>query len=72
MDKTIFVQGTKNTKFCDLSKKYCLKAGIQNKEPTYIINSRKIDSDENRTLVELGINSNAWIDVILTSEVIGA
>ena len=72
MDKTIFVQGTKNTKFCDLSKKFCLKAGIQNKEPTYIINSRKTDSDENKTLEELGIRNNTRIEVFFGYEVIGA
>jgi hypothetical protein len=70
--KPIFVQGTKNTKFCDLSKKFCLKADIKDKIPVYIIISKRIESDETRTLAELGIYRDIRIEVVLTSEVIGA
>ena len=70
--KIIDVAATKNTKFCDLNERFLIKAGFSGREPAFIINSRKIESTEDRTLAELNINSRTRIEVVFTSEVIGA
>ena len=70
--KIIDVAATKNTKFCDLNERFLIKAGFSGREPTFIINSRRIDSTDHRTLAELNINSRTKIEVVFTSEVIGA
>ena len=57
---------------CDLAKSFCNKGGYVNKDPTFIINSKRIESTETKTLKELNINNQARIDVVFTSEVIGA
>jgi len=66
------VAATKNTKFCDLSKRFLNKAGFLDKNPVFIINSRKIESNDTKTLKELRINSSTRIEVVSTGEVIGA
>ena len=73
-DKKMIVQGTKNTKFSELSSKFCLKAGIREDThtPTYIFHSKLIEFNDNRTLDQLGFYNNLRIDVILTTEIIGA
>ena len=70
--KIIDVAATKNTKFCDLFKKFLAKADLQGRDPSFIINSSLIESDETRTLAELKINSRIRIEVIFKNEVIGA
>lgn len=70
--KIIDVAATKNTKFCDLNERFLIKAGFSDREPTFLINSRRIDSTDHRTLAELNINSRTKIEVVFTSEVIGA
>ena len=70
--KIIDVAAKKNTKFCDLNERFLIKAGFSGREPVFIINSRKIESTEDRTLAELNINSRTRIEVVFTSEVIGA
>ena len=57
---------------CDLAKSFCNKGGYVNKDPTFIINSKRIESTETKTLKELNINNQVRIDVVFTSEVIGA
>jgi len=52
--KKMIVQGTKNTKFSELSRKFCLIAGIREDTPTYILNSKRIEFNGNRTLDQLG------------------
>ena len=70
--KTISVQATSNTRMCDLAKSFCNKGGYVNKDPTFIINSKRIESTETKTLKELNIINQAKIEVIFSSEVIGA
>jgi hypothetical protein len=70
--KIIDVAATKNTKFCDLNERFLIKAGFSDKDPAFIINSRKIESTDHRTLAELNINSRTKIEVVFTSQVIGA
>lgn len=70
--KIIDVAAKKNTKFCDLNERFLIKAGFSGREPTFLINSRRIDSTDHRTLAELNINSRTRIEVVFTSEVIGA
>jgi hypothetical protein len=70
--KIIDVAATKNTKFCDLNERFLIKAGFSDKDPVFIINSRKIESTDHRTLAELNINSRTQIEVFFTSQVIGA
>ena len=70
--KTFTIQSTQDTKMCDLSVKFCNKAGFVGQTPTFIVNSRKIDSTEKKTLRELGIVNQSKIEVVFTSEVIGA
>ena len=70
--KIIDVAATKNTKFCDLNERFLIKAGFSGREPAFIINSRKIESTEDRTLAELNINSRTRIEVVFVGEVIGA
>ena len=70
--KIIDVAAKKNTKFCDLNERFLIKAGFSGREPTFIINSRRIDSTDHRTLAELNINSRTRIEVFFTSQVIGA
>ena len=69
--RTINVQTTKDTKFSELSKKYCLKAGVVDMHPTYIINSHLVKPTDNRTLDELYIHNNKRIEVVFESQVIG-
>ena len=51
-------------KFCDLSKRFCFKFDILDKEPKYLINNRMIHSNDNRTLAELNINNGMRIEVL--------
>jgi hypothetical protein len=71
-DKIIDVAAKKNTKFCDLNERFLIKAGFSGREPTFLINSRRIDSTDHRTLAELNINSRTRIEVVFVGEVIGA
>jgi len=70
--KFISLQESSKTRFCDLSKKYCLKAGIQDKTLVFLLRSRKIESNDTRTLAELEIKDQSKIEVVFTTEVIGA
>ena len=70
--KTFTIQSTQDTKMCDLSVSFCNKSGFVGQIPTFIVNSRKIDSTEKKTLRELGIVNQSKIEVVFTSEVIGA
>ena len=70
--KTFPVQATSNDRMCDVSKKFCNKGGFMDKDPAFIVNSKRIESNETKTLKELNINNQARIDVVFTSEVIGA
>ena len=57
---------------CDVAKSFCNKGGYENKDPALLINSKRIESTKTKTLRELNINNQARIDVVFTSEVIGA
>ena len=70
-DKTIICQGTKKTKFSELCKKFCDKAGIQDGTPTFLVNSMRVELDETRTLDQLRMYNNIRIDVVLISNIIG-
>ena len=69
----INIQATKNDKFCDVAKKFINKAVLENKVPSFLINTKKIEVDETKTLKELEIKSfQQRIDVIFSGEIIGA
>ena len=69
--RTIIVQGTKNTKFSELSKRFCLLADISDKSPRYLINSFIVHPTDNRTLAELNVSNQSKIDVVLEGQIIG-
>ena len=70
--KTVMVQATSNTRMCDVAKSFCNKGGYVDQDPTFIVNSKKIESTETKTLKELNINNQAKIEVVFTAQVIGA
>ena len=70
--KTFTVQATQDTRMCDLSVSFCNKSGNVGQIPTFIVNSRKIESTETKKLKELGIVNQSKIEVVFTSEVVGA
>jgi len=72
--KAINIQGTKYTKFSELSRKFCIKAGIREDTSRYryLFRSRLIEFNENITLDQLGLCNNFKIEVILTTDIIGA
>jgi len=71
-EKSITIQTTKETKFSELVKKFCLKIGCAIENPMFICNSQKIDSDERKTLEDLHIKFNSKINVVYTYQIIGA
>ena len=72
--QTINIHATKKDKFCDVAKKYINKAVIDNNRvPSFLINTKKYEVDETKTLEELEIkNFQQRIDVIFGSDIIGA
>ena len=70
--KKVMVQGQGSTVFSEISQKFSNKAGTLDKVPTFIYNSKKIESTDKRTLNELEIKDNGVIEVFYNSEVIGA
>jgi hypothetical protein len=70
--RTVMVQATENDKMCDVSKRFCNKGGYTDQDPTFIVNSKKIESTETKTLKELNIHNQARIEVVFTAQVIGA
>ena len=69
--KFINCQGTKKTKFSELCKKFCDKAGIQDRTPTFLVNSMRVELDETRTLDQLRIVDKSRIEVVFIHEIIG-
>ena len=70
--KKVMVQGQGSTLFSEISQRFSNKAGTPDKIPTFIYNSKKIESTDKRTLNELEIKDNGVIEVFYNSEVIGA
>jgi len=70
--KYITIQATKNSKFSELSEKLSIKLDVKDKAPTFLLNSRRIEANDSRTVSQLNLQNNAKIEVVLTSEVIGA
>ena len=66
------VQTTRETKFSDLSELFLNITGIREGVPVYLHNSHKIESTDCRTLAELKMDNQSKIEVIFSSEVIGA
>lgn len=60
----IYVQSTKNTKFCDLYKEFRIKANNPLLTPTFYFNNIKIESTETKTLTELNIGDKAIIKAV--------
>jgi len=57
---------------CYLSLKFCNKPAFPVQVLIFIVNSRKIDLIELKILKDLGLQNQAKIEVVFTSEVIGA
>jgi hypothetical protein len=70
--KIVNIQGTRKTKFSELYHKFCTKADVKDKIPTFLLNSRRIEPNDTRTIGELNLQNNSRIDVVLTADVIGA
>ena len=70
--KIVNIQGTRKTKFSELYQKFCTKADVKDKIPTFLLNSRRIEPNDTRTIGELNLQNNSRIDVVLTADVIGA
>ena len=71
--KIITYHEAKKTKFCDLSKKICIKAGIEEDSiPSFFYNSKFIESNNTSTLEELKILNQSKIEVVLRNKIIGA
>ena len=71
-NQLINIQATKKDKFCDIAKRYCNKALLGDRVPSFLYNSKKLERDETKTLEELEIKGNPRIDVIFNAEIIGA
>ena len=71
-NQLINIQATKKDKFCDIAKRYCNKALLGDRVPSFLYNSKKLERDESKTLEELEIKGNPRIDVIFNAEIIGA
>jgi len=69
--KTIYVQATRDTKFSELSKKFCLEADIRDKDLRYIINSIVVHPTCNRTLAELKITNLMRIEAYFQNQICG-
>ena len=53
--------------------RYCVKAGLQQKNPVFYFNGKKIvGEDKNKAIVEYGVPNLGVFDVVLTDYVIGA
>ena len=70
--RIVNVQATRNMTFSELSKKFCVKADEKEKVPSFLLNSSMIDANDKRTLAELRIQNNQRIEVVFTSDVVGA
>ena len=70
--KYITIQATRNSKFSELAEKLFIKLDVKDKVPTFLLNSRRIEANDSRTVSQLNLQNNAKIEVVLTSEVIGA
>ena len=70
--KYITIQATKNSKFSELSEKLSIKLDVKDKAPAFLLNSRRIEANDSRTVAQLNLQNNAKIEVVLTSDVIGA
>ena len=70
--KDITVQATKYTKFSEVVRKFFIKIGNLNINPIFISNSKRIDSDESKTLEELKLTSQSKINVAFAHELLGA
>jgi len=68
----IAVQAQKDSRFCEIATKFANKAGVLNKEMTFIIFSERVKKDCTKTLEELKLKNNNTIEVIYDAEVIGA
>ena len=70
--KDITIQATKYTKFNEVVKKFFIKIGNLNINPIFISNSKRIDSDDTRTLEELNLRNQSKINVAFAHELLGA
>jgi len=70
--RIINFQATYDTKIADLAKRFSAKAGNPDQVPTFFMNSRSIDINQDKTLRELNINNQSKIDVVFSAQVIGA
>ena len=70
--KFITIQATKNSKFSELTEKLSIKIDVKDKAPTFLLNSRRIEMNDPRTVGQLNLQNNSKIEVVLTADVIGA
>ena len=70
--RTISLQASQDTKIGDLAKRFAAKFGQPDLVPTFFMNSMSIDITKDKTLKDLNIKNQTKIDVVFTSQVIGA
>ena len=70
--KFILIQATRNSKFSELTEKLSNKLDVKDKAPTFLLNSRRIEMNDPRTVGQLNLQNNSKIEVVLTADVIGA
>ena len=68
----IAIQAKKDARFCEVATKFANKAGVLDKEISFIIFSESVKKDCTKTLEELKLKNNNTIEVIFNAEVIGA
>jgi len=68
----IAIQAKKDARFCEVATKFANKAGVLDKEISFIIFSESVKKDCTKTLEELKLKNNNRIEVIFNAEVIGA
>ena len=72
-ERNIMIQGSSNTKFCELVDKLRTKANLHyTDKPIFIFNSIQIMADDQRTISELKLRDQSRIEVILHNDVLGA
>ena len=70
--RKIIVQGQPTDKFCELVKKFEIKADLKpNNYPKYILNSMRLEQNDQRTLKQLKLRHQSRIEVFLETEIIG-
>ena len=71
--KNITMQCQSSELFAEVALRYCQKRGLgENDSPKFFFNSQELKLEAGKTLSDYKMNTNAKVDVVLSSTVIGA